>query len=220
MPRKFQTILFWFDGSFTTSLSTGVVNILRPELASSEKIALQHKIRPFQNELAIGQLHLAEFCRNVVEICQAQCDPTALPTRLVETAVLNQSFFDIYRQISPENDPRVIVDIPEIWFRELIRLWKVEDAFPAARLIFCEQSDLQKMLPDIFEYIPRAAGCSMEDCFLVDPQQMRAVAAHKTGLVSTAFVYPRRLKIDLALQGIWKTTEDVYHPKAGARTNI
>ncbi len=76
------------------------------------------------------------------------------------------------------------------------------------------------MLPDIFEYIPRAAGRNMEDCFLVDPLQMRAVAAHKLGLVSTAFVYPRRLKIDLALQGIWKTTEDVYHPKAGARTNI
>ncbi len=118
MPRKFQTVLFWFDGAFTTSVSAQIVNILRPELSSAEKLDLQQKIRLLQQDLTIGRMDALDFCHRAVTTCQAKFDPAQLSNRLIETAELNQPFFDIYQQIDAENDPRVIVDIPEIWFRK------------------------------------------------------------------------------------------------------
>jgi hypothetical protein len=220
MPRKFQSILFWFDGSFSESVASSTLRFLRPEISGAEKITLLEKLQSLQQDLAIGKLEADVFCQKAIELARASTTPEQLSARLQGNVELNIGFFDIYSQIAAENDPRVIVDIPEAWFTALIQHWGVAASFPASRLIFTEQFKLDRMLPDIAYYLPRAVGRSMEDCILVDPLQMRAVALHKLGLVSTAFVYPRRLKIDLALQGIWKTNEDVYHPKAGARTNI
>lgn len=220
MPRKFQSILFWFDGSFSESVASRTLRFLQPEFSGAEKVTLLEKLQVLQQDLAIGKLEADVFCQKAIEIAGASTTPEQLSAVLQGSAELNKGFFDIYSQISAENDPHVIVDIPAVWFTALIQHWGVASSFPAGRLIFTEQFKLDRMLPDIAYYIPRAAGRSMEDCILVDPLQMRAVVLHKLGLVSTAFVYPRRLKIDLALQGIWKTNEDVYHPKAGARTNI
>lgn len=220
MPRKFSTVVFWFDGAFSDSLSSQIIELLNPALNSSEKLALLQKVRPLFELMAIGKLNPEAFCHKVVETCQLKADPSSISKRLIEAQEMNQAFFDIYRQISPEFDPRVIIDIPEVWFRQLVQRWNVEDRFPDGRLIFLEQSGLGQLIPDVFQYIPQAVGKKMKDCFVVDPMQMRAVAAHRIGLVSTAFVYPRRMRIDLALQGIWKTTEDVYHPAAGSRTKI
>ncbi len=220
MPRNFSTILFWFSGAFTASLYSIIVENLYPNSSSAEKLALQQKVRPLQEQLAIGKLVPETFCRKVMDTLQVDVEPTLIPETLGKSLKIDQAFFNIYQQISNEFDPRVIVDIPEIWFRQLIKCWNVEESFPDGRLIFLEQSGLGKLIPDVFQYIPKAAGRKMEECIVVDPIQMRAVMAHKQGLVSTAYVYPRRLKIDLALQGIWKTTENVYHPKAGARTDI
>jgi hypothetical protein len=220
MPRKFRSIFFWFDGSFTNSIASYTIGALRPELCSAEKVTFQQILEVLHEDLAIGKIDAHQFWIKAIEACQVPADPNHVVQQILENAKLNQPFFDIYNQIPPEHDPHVIVDIPETWFMEFVKLWRVSDAFPAERLIFTETFKLERILPDIANAIPQAAGRTMEDCFLVDPQQMRAVALHKLGLVSTAFVYPRRLKIDLALQGIWNTTEDVYHPKAGARTAI
>jgi hypothetical protein len=220
MPKKFQTILFWFDGAFCESIAAQAVTILRPEISAAEKATLCEKMQTLQQALAVGNLDPDTFCRKAVDICQVAADPDRLQASILQSTSLNKPFFNIFSQIAAEHDPRVIVDIPQAWFNTLIDRWQVSEAFPPSRLIFTETFHLKRMLPDIAYYIPRAAGRNMEECILVDPLQMRAVELHKLGLVSTAYVYPRRLKIDLALQGIWKTSEDIYHPKAGARTNI
>lgn len=220
MPKKFSTILFWFDGNFSESIAALTTHLLRPDSSGVEKLMLREKIQSLQQDLAIGKLDPMNFCREAVAMCQVSADPAGLAERLLDRADLNHPFFDIYTRITPWHDPRVIVDIPRDWFEKLIRRWQVQDAFPLERLIFTESFKLARMLPEIAERIPRAAGRRLDECILVDPLQMRAVALHKLGLVSTAYVYPRRLKIDLALQGIWETDEDVYHPTAGSRTNI
>ena len=220
MPKKFQSILFWFDGSFGESTASVALRIARPELAGAEKVTLRQKIQAVQQDLSIGKIDAAAFGRKIIEMTQSTENPDRLVSRLINEISLNKSLYDIYCQIAPEHDPRVIVDLPQAWFAEIVQRWGVSDKFPASRLIFTETFKLERMLPDIAYFIPRSAGRAMNDCLLVDPLQMRAVALHKLGLCSTAFVYPRRLKIDLALQGIWKTNEDVYHPKAGTRASL
>lgn len=220
MPRNFKSILFWFDGAFGDSVASITLRTLRPEISGAEKATLRQKIQALHQELAVGKIDAAAYCRRAVELARVNKDPSRLETRIVDGINLNKPFFDLYCQISAEHDPRVIVDIPQVWFTDIIKRWEVADKFPTSRLIFTETLKLERMLPDIAYHIPRAAGRNMADCILVDPLQMRAVALHKLGLISTAFVYPRRLKIDLALQGIWKTSEDVYHPQAGTRANL
>ncbi len=220
MPKKFQSIFFWFDGAFTDSIATLLVDALRPGVTGGERIALRQKFQILHQDLAIGKTNVTSFCQKAIETCDTQISPKQLTEQILTAAGLNKPLFDIYSQITPEHDPHIIVDIPEPWFQQLCTRWNVTSVFPADRLIFTEKFRLQKMLPDIFYFIPQAVDRNLEECLLVDPQQMRAVNAHRLGLASTAYVYPRRLKIDLALQGIWKTKEDIYHPKSSSRVMI
>ncbi|GAP20889.1 hypothetical protein [Leptolinea tardivitalis] len=220
MPKKFETVFFWFDGAFTETVSSLVLKILRPDLSGAARVTLQEKIQFIQDDLSVGKLTSDEFCQKAVELCQVNLTVDHLESEIIHQANLNKPLHDIYTHVVSDNDTRVIVDLPETWFHSLIKRWQLENSFPANRLIFTTPFKLNRMLPDIAYSIPKAAGRNIDECILIDPRQMRAVALHKLGLVSTAFVYPRRLKIDLALQGIWKTDEDIYHPKAGARTNI
>lgn len=220
MAKKFQSILFWFDGAFTDSIAALTLTALKPELKGGDQIPLRQKLQALHMDLAIGKIVAQTYCMQASEVTGENTAPDQLVGRIIELAVLNQSIFDIYTHIAPEHDPKVVVDIPAEWFNQLVTRWKAADVFLKNRLIFTEQFNLKRIFPDIFYFIPQAAGRSMDECLMVDPQQMRAVAAHKLGLASAAYVYPRRLKMDLALQGIWKTNEDIFHPKAGTRANI
>jgi hypothetical protein len=220
MAKKFPSILFWFDGLFTDSIASITLTALKPELTGGEKIALRQKFQALHKDLAIGKIDSETYLVQAAEVSGENISSGSLIQSILEKSVLNQEFFDIYKQIAPENDPKVIVDIPRAWFDQMISHWKVADLFLKDRLIFTEQFNLKRIYPDIFYFIPQAIGRRMDECLVVDPQQMRAVAAHKLGLASATYVYPRRMKIDLAISGIWKTAEDVYHPKAGGRPNL
>jgi hypothetical protein len=220
MSKKFQSILFWFDGLFTESIASVTLAALKPELTGGEKIALRQKLQALHKDLAIGKIDSETYCAQAADVAGVITSSNALVQSILDKSVLHQDFYDIYRQIAPEHDPKVIVDIPQVWFDQMISRWKVADLFPKDRLIFTGQFNLKRIYPDIFYFIPQAIGRRMDECLVVDPQQMRAVSAHKLGLASATYVYPRRMKIDLAIQGIWKTAEDVYHPKAGGRPNL
>lgn len=220
MSKKYQSILFWFDGLFNDSIASLTLTALKPELTGGEKIALRQKLQLLHRDLAIGKIDVETYCRQAAEVSDAKTPSGSLIQSILDSSVLHQEFYDIYKQIASENDPKVVVDIPRVWFDQMVSRWKAADSFPEDRLIFTEQFDLKRIYPDIFYFIPQAIGRQMGECLMVDPQQMRAVAAHKLGLASATYVYPRRMKIDLAIQGIWKTTEDVYHPKAGGRPNL
>jgi hypothetical protein len=220
MAKKYQSILFWFDGLFVDSIASLTLSALKPDLTGGEKISLRQKLQALQKELTIGKIDAEDFCRQAGEVSGVKISTGNLVKSILEKGVLHQEFYAIYNQIAPEHDPKVVVDIPREWFDQMISQWKVESSFPENRLIFTEQFNLKRIYPDIFYFIPQAIGRRMDECLMVDPQQMRAVAAHKLGLASATYVYPRRMKIDLAISGIWKTAEDVYHPKAGGRPNL
>lgn len=220
MPKKFQSILFWFDGAFTEPIASLTLSALKPEITGADRIPFRQKLQSLHNELAIGKIDANTYCRQAEKVTNINIPSDRLIQQILDLAEINQPFFDIYTQIAPEHAPKVVVDIPAGWFDQLVSRWKVTDVFPKERVIFTEQFDLKRMYPDIFYFIPQSAGRSIDECLMVDPRQMRAVASHKLGLASAAYVYPRRLKIDLALQGIWKTSEDIFHPKAGARANL
>jgi hypothetical protein len=220
MAKKYQSILFWFDGLFNDSIASLTLAVLKPELTGGEKITLRQKFQALHRDLVIGKINGDTYCQQAAEVSGVKTSSGNLVQSILEKSVLHQDFFDIYQQIAPEHDPKVIVDIPQIWFDQIVSHWKLAGNFPKDRLIITEQFNLQRIYPDIFYFIPQAIGKRMDECLLVDPQQMRAVAAHKLGLASATYVYPRRMKIDLAISGIWKTAEDVYHPKAGGRPNL
>jgi hypothetical protein len=113
-----------------------------------------------------------------------------------------------------------VVDIPETWVNALSERWKTTTTFTPDRLIFTERFALTGIVPDIFFYIPNSICRTVSECIMVDPIQSRAVTAHKFGLASLPYVYPRRLKIELALQGIWQTDEDVLHPKSSSKVMV
>jgi len=220
MAKKYQSILFWFDGLFTTKIASLTLAELKPNLSTNETITHREKLQKVVDELTIGKIDPQEYCRQANQITGTEITYEQLVQAIINNAELNQQFFDIYKQILPENKPGVVVDIPRVWFDQLISKWKVSEYFHEDRLIFTENFNLENIYPDIFYFIPQAAGLKMEDCIMVDPQQMRAVAAHKLGLSSATYTYPRRMKIDLAIQGIWKTGDDVVHPKGGGRPNL
>jgi hypothetical protein len=220
MAKKYKSILFWFDGLFTSKIASLTLAELKPNLSTNETITYREKLQQLVDELTIGKIDPQEYCRQANQITETAISSEELIQAVINKADLNQPFFEIYTQILPENNPGVVVDIPRVWFDQLIVKWKVADHFHEDRLIFTETFKLKNIYPDIFYFIPQAAGLKMEDCIMVDPQQMRAVAAHKLGLSSATYTYPRRMKIDLAIQGIWKTGDDVVHPKGGGRPNL
>lgn len=220
MAKKYQSILFWFDGLFISNIASLSLAELKPNLSTNETITFRQKLQEVVDELTIGKIDPQEYCRRANEIAGTTVSSEQLTRAIINNAELNQPFFEIYTQIPQENNPGVVVDIPRVWFDQLIIKWKVAEHFHEDRKIFTETFNLKNIYPDIFYFIPQAAGLKMEDCIMVDPQQMRAVAAHKLGLSSATYTYPRRMKIDLAIQGIWKTGDDVVHPKGGGRPNL
>jgi hypothetical protein len=76
------------------------------------------------------------------------------------------------------------------------------------------------MTPDIFYHLPQKAGRRMDDCIVIDANSARAVQSMKVGLASIIYVYPQRLKLELALQEIWRTDADVMHPTSSERVTF
>jgi hypothetical protein len=107
-----------------------------------------------------------------------------------------------------------------VWWQELAARWQIYPLFPETRTILISEMKLRRMVPDIFYHLPARAGRSADECLTVDALSARAVESMRHGLASIIYVYPERLKLELALQGILATEADVMHPASSQRVRI
>lgn len=139
---------------------------------------------------------------------------------MLASASLNQPAIDLIAKIPQEYERWLVVDYPADWYRELSGRWGLQDIFPLRQTIYISGLKLTRLVPEIFYRLPSCASRRMDECLVIDPISKRAVAAMRHGMASIIYVYPDRLKHELALQGILPTDMDVMHPTSSERVKM
>jgi len=106
------------------------------------------------------------------------------------------------------------------WYAEVSKRLGLASLFPEGRIVLTSELKLPRMVPEVFYHLPACADRSMDECIAIDTLSGRAVESMRHGLASIIYVYPERLKLELALQGIYQTEADVMHPTSSERAKI
>ena len=218
--KIYKAILFWFGGLFTETLAHLSKKAIFPDISGRQLVDTQIKLRSVSEQLILGKINQVDFCQAVAEICGSGLTPEEVEIKMRAKAALNEEVFEIIGGIPQKFLRWLVVDYPEEWFFELAEGWSINSIIPDNQIILTGGMNLDKLVPDVFYHLPSSAGQALGDCLVIDPDTSRAVTAMRHGLASIIYVYPKRLIHELALQGIWKTDEDVMHPTSSERVNI
>jgi hypothetical protein len=218
--KIYSDIFFWLGGVLTETIPELTRSALFPEADGHEAVRMQQKIRDLIMNLSLGKITSREFCERAIARCESSIPVSNLDRLIVDTASLKQPVADMVVEIPEAYERWLIVDFPIDWFRELANRLKIDSLFPFNRTIFTVELEIQRMVPEVFYHLPSRAGRAMDDCIVIDPVSARAVEAMKHGLAAIIFVYPERLKHELAMQGIWQTDANVLHPTSSERVNF
>ena len=218
--KIYSDIFFWQGGVLTELLPELNKAALFPEADGHEAVKKQQQIRDLIEDLSLGKTTSREYCERAIAQCESSITASNLNRLIIDTASLIQPVADMVVEIPEAYERWLIVDFPIDWFSELANCLKIDSLFPHNRTIFTAELKIQRMVPEVFYHLPSIAGRAMDDCIVIDPVSARAVEAMKHGLAAIIFVYPERLKHELAMQEIWQTDADVLHPTSSERVNF
>lgn len=218
--KSYPVILFWFGGVFTDSLAELTRAELAPGTTGSAAVSIRKQLRSLSNQLALGCITSQEYCQQAGAACNSDLADGELARRIVASARLNQPLADLVQKVAASHQCWLVVDYPVRWFHELAARWELLSKFPENQILFTVDLKLLRMTPEIFYLLPQKVNQPMAECLVIDPVSARAVEAMHHGLATIIYVYPARLKHELALQGIWQTEENVMHPAASERVSF
>ncbi len=218
--KIYSAIFFWFGGVITGTVSERTRAVLSPGSGGQESVGLMKAIREPAEMLSLGKIKALDYCQQAIDICGSNITAAELARKITDTAAINQTVVDLIAKIPKIYARWLVVDYPPDWFEDLSKQWDIEAIFPRTQCIFTSDLKLPRMVPEFFYHLPSAAGLAMNDCMIIDPVTPRATAAMRHGLAAIIYVYPERLKHELALQGIWQTDEDVMHPTSSERVKM
>ena len=218
--KSYRAILFWFGGVLTDSLAERTRAELAPGVRGSAAVSIRKQLRGLSGELALGNCTPQDYCQQAVLACQSDLAASELAARITASAEINAPVTDLVEKIAASHECWLVVDYPASWYRELAERWKLSSIFPENRVVYTPDLKLLRMTPEIFYLLPQQVNQVMADCLVIDPVSSRAVEAMRHGLATIIYVYPARLKHELALQGIWQTEDNVMHPAASERVSL
>lgn len=218
--KVYSAIFFWFGGVLTASLLERTLAELIPGVKGNAVIPFRQKIRSLAGDIPMGKIASQQYCQQAITVCQSNLGAPELASKISAAASLNESVAGLIARVPASYERWLVVDYPADWYQELAARWKLGSLFQENRTVFTAQLKLLRLIPDIFYHLPQEAGRAMDDCLVIDPESARSVEAMKHGLATIIYVYPERLKHELALQGIWQTEANVLHPAASERVSL
>lgn len=218
--KIYKAVFFWFGGVLTETLPVQTVAEFMPEAEGHQALKARQQLRGAAESLVLGKIAPSDYCAEVVKVCGLNLTAADVERRLLDSAPLDQAMADLIASIPGTYERWLVVDYPADWYQTLSKRWNLGAMFSEDRLIFLSEMKLVTLVPDIFYRIPQAVGHDIDDCIVIDANAGRAVKAMKHGLATIIYVYPGRLKLELALQGIWQTEADVMHPTSSQRVEV
>lgn len=218
--KSYRAILFWFGGVLTDSLAERTRAELAPGVRGSAAVSIRKQLRRLSEALALGSITHQDYCQQAALACQSDLAVSELAHRITASAEINAPVIDLVRRIAISHQSWLLVDYPAGWYQELAARWELPSLFPENRILYTTDLNLLRMTPEVFYLLPQRVNQPMADCLVIDPVSARAVEAMHHGLATIIYVYPARLKHELALQGIWQTEENVLHPAASERVSL
>jgi hypothetical protein len=218
--KSYRAILFWFGGVLTDSLAERTRAELAPGARGSAAVSIRKQLRCLSGDLALGSISPQDYCQQAALACQSDLAVSELAHRITTSAEINAPVIGLVRKIAISHPCWLVVDYPAGWYQELAARWGLPSLFPENRILYTTDLNLLRMTPEAFYLLPQRVSQPMADCLVIDPVSARAVEAMHHGLATIIYVYPARLKHELALQGIWQTEENVMHPAASERVSL
>jgi hypothetical protein len=218
--KIYSAVFFWFGGILTQTVTELTVAELLPDAKGHAALKIKGQIRGLAEELSIGKITLSVYCKQAIALCGSREAVSDLKHNITASAPLRYPIAELIGKIPDTYERWLVVEFPMEWYEELSARWKISSLFSENRIVITSQLELKRMVPDIFYLLPRIARRTIEECVIVDALSARAVEAIKHGLASIIYVYPERLKLELALQGIWPTDADVMHPTSSERVKF
>jgi hypothetical protein len=218
--KIYDAVFFWFGGVLTGTVAELTVGELMPDAKGHEALKTRQRIGELAEELSLGRIAASDYSEQTIALCDASVEPSELYRRIIESASLRQPIAELIERMPASYERWLIVDFPADWYQAVSQRWSVHSLFSEERTLVTSELKLSRMVPEVFYHLPSIAGRSMDECIIVDACSARAVQSMEHGLASIIYVYPERLRLELALQGIWQTEADVMHPTSSERVEI
>ena len=218
--KIYKTVFFWLGGVLSETVAELTVAELMPEAEGHHAPKTRQRIRGLAEGLALGRLAPSDYCEQTIALCEASVESSHLMRRVIESASLRAPIAELLEEMPAMYEPWLIVDYPVDWYQEVSERLEIASLFSEDRIVLTSMLKLGRMVPEVFYHLPPCAGRSMDECITIDAISARAVESMRHGLASIIYVYPERLKLELALQGIYQTEADVMHPTSSERARI
>ncbi len=195
-----DTLLFWMDGVVTTPLADITIHQLESVLNDRLGIAERLEIRDWALELQLGRIDSVTFCNKSLAITQAPLAEKELAARIGKNVAPIPGVLDVVRELIGTYGLWLIAHCPREWLLSISERLDLVHLFTGHSILFCPESGLSRLLPDVFYLAAQQAGKPLENCLLVAGDSAITTAAVNVGLNAIIFADARRLRRELGLR--------------------
>ena len=199
-----HSIFYWAAGLVFPSLEDCVAGSLPHQGASGVNLPADRRYWDRREALALGNCTGLDFCRDLCHRYGLGQPPKQLERELVGRLDDALPVGQAVLSLRPGYAQYLIWDIPRRWAELLHLPPELEAVWPEECRIFLPESGLDRITPDLFEYLPRLAGADRAQCLFLDADSRRAAAAVNARGQGAVIIGPDRLRREFQLRKMSK----------------
>jgi hypothetical protein len=197
---EIRAVLFWMTGVVTQSVPAVAMQLAQAAGRSPANLTALPEFNLAQEHFALGRLGDLDFCQRLSQFIGLDWEPAALRQKMLAAFVPEQPTLEIIQALPAALERWLIVDLPPAWYEALAGTLRLQTCFAPERLIFLGQSDLPRLVPDVYYYLSRRLHLEAGRGLVIDPLLRRAMEGINHMFPAAHYVNSRLLKQEFYLR--------------------
>lgn len=210
--RERRSLIFWMGGLVTPSLLEGCNNALEEMGQTGINLPAIPGFEQLSEKLALGQIDDLQFFNEIFAAGKISLDAGDILPKVKERMLPDPRTLAAINLLPAKYQRWLICEFPQDWYEQISKKHGLNGIFNDDHVIFLSKTGLERITPEIFDFLPERVGDTLENCLYFDRDPKRVIAAINRTFPAVIYVDPTRLEREFVMRNFIDRHQPVHTP--------
>lgn len=210
--RERRSLIFWMGGLITPSLLEISTSALEGLGQTGINLLAFPCFQELSDQFALGKIDDLRFYNEIVTAGKIGMDAAKMLPLVKECVKPDTRALAAINLLPAKYQRWLICEFPPTWYEQISKQYGLNNTFNDDHVILLSKTGLEKITPDIFDFLPGRVEDTLENCLYFDRDPARVIDAINRAFPAVIYVDPSRLEREFVMRNFIDRHQPVHTP--------
>lgn len=210
--RERRSLIFWMGGLVTPSLMEASTSTLEEMAQTGINLPAIPGFEQLSERLFLGKIDDLQFFNEIITAGKINLVAGKILPKVKERMIPDPRALGAINLLPAKYQRWLICEFPRDWYEPVAKKHGLGKTFSDDHIIFLSKTGLERITPEIFNFLPGRVGDTLENCLYFDRDPKRVIAAINRAFPAVIYVDPSRLEREFVMRNFINRHQPVHTP--------